>query len=328
MPTTRKRKTRAQRKALIVAIVSSVLFVGFLVGSIISGVHLPKREDLEERYEGNYLESIIKGQDDSYYILASSKNEDNLVDDGFLYHYNSHDKLIEKHSLFEDIEEKFGIDNLISIDGLVNSYESDSLFIFSQNSLFRYKGVGDNELQLVSYTNQFPGRIIDVASDEEDIFVVSEDARQYRIDRFKENDDTYTPVNSGYIYEVNNNDGYYKMICSKGEKIYSLNVDGDYLYIYTGDYIRKISKDLSGSNYRVIYEKEYKEIKENNPSYSYIVNGRRIHKSHFRKDKIKKMFNRGELKFYDSTKTEHEIMKENKIYRIYDCGTVKVVYEK
>ena len=37
---------------------------------------------------------------------------------------------------------------------------------------------------------------------------------------------------------------------------------------------------------------------------------------------------KGELKFYDESKTEHENMLENKIYRIYDCGTVKVVYEK
>lgn len=74
-------------------------------------------------------------------------------------------------------------------------------------------------------------------------------------------------------------------------------------------------------------ESGFKIVKENNPSYSYVVNGRRVHKSHFRKNKIKKMFERGELKFYDSNKTEHEIMKENKIYRIYDCGTVKVIYE-
>ena len=74
-------------------------------------------------------------------------------------------------------------------------------------------------------------------------------------------------------------------------------------------------------------ESGFKIVKENNPSYSYVVNGRRVHKSHFRKDKIKKMFERGELKFYDSNKTEHEIMKENKIYRIYDCGTTKVIYE-
>lgn len=74
-------------------------------------------------------------------------------------------------------------------------------------------------------------------------------------------------------------------------------------------------------------ESGFKIVKENSPSYSYVVNGRRVHKSHFRKNKIKKMFERGELKFYDSNKTEHEIMKENKIYRIYDCGTTKVIYE-
>lgn len=74
-------------------------------------------------------------------------------------------------------------------------------------------------------------------------------------------------------------------------------------------------------------ESGFKIVKENNPSYSYVVNGRRVHKSHFRKNKIKKMFERGELKFYDSNKTEHEIMKENKIYRIYDCGTMKVIYK-
>ena len=74
-------------------------------------------------------------------------------------------------------------------------------------------------------------------------------------------------------------------------------------------------------------ESGFKIVKENNPSYSYVVNGRRVHKSHFRKNKIKKMFERGELKFYDLDKTEHENMIENKIYRIYDCGTMKVIYE-
>ena len=74
-------------------------------------------------------------------------------------------------------------------------------------------------------------------------------------------------------------------------------------------------------------ESGFKIVKENNPSYSYVVNGKRVHKSHFRKNKIKKMFERGELKFYDSNKTEHENMIENKIYRIYDCGTIKVIYE-
>ena len=75
-------------------------------------------------------------------------------------------------------------------------------------------------------------------------------------------------------------------------------------------------------------ESGFEVIKENPPSYSYVMNGKRIHKSHFRKDKIKKMYEKGLLKFYDETKTEHENMINNNVYRIYDCGTIKVVYKK
>ena len=71
----------------------------------------------------------------------------------------------------------------------------------------------------------------------------------------------------------------------------------------------------------------FKIVKENPPSYSYVMNGKRIHKSHFRKSKIKKMYEFGELKYFDENKSEHEIMLQNNIYRIYDCGTIKVVYE-
>lgn len=266
MQKTNKRKTRAQRKALIVAIVSSVFTVGFAIGSLISGLHLPKREDLEERYESNYLESIIKGQDDSFYILATHKDSNNLVDNGYLYHYDNDDKLIEKHSLFDDANEKFGVTGLTSIDGMVTSYEADSIFLISQKYLFRYKGIESNNLELVSYTNQFPGRVVNVACDEDNIFVISQDAKQYRIDRFSESDDTYTPINSGYIYEINNKNNNYQLVCSKVVKIFSFNVRDNYLYIFTSNYIRRINKDLSGSNYRVVYENEYKAIKENDSS--------------------------------------------------------------
>jgi len=74
-------------------------------------------------------------------------------------------------------------------------------------------------------------------------------------------------------------------------------------------------------------ESGFKIVKENPPSYSYIINGKRIHKSYFRKDKIKKLYENKKLDFYDESKTEHENMLENKIYRIYDCGTIKVIYE-
>ena len=74
-------------------------------------------------------------------------------------------------------------------------------------------------------------------------------------------------------------------------------------------------------------ESGFKVVKENPPSYSYVVNGKRIHKSYFRKDKIKRLYENKELDFYDNSKSEHENMMKNKIYRIYDCGTVKMKYE-
>ena len=188
MEKTRKRKTRAQRKALIVAIITSVLTAGFLVGSIISGLHLPKRNDLESLYDSNFLESMIKGPDDSSFIVASHKDGNNNVDNAYIYQYDSDNKLIQKHSIFEEAKDKFSVDGLISVDGMVSSYETDSLFIFSQKHLFRYQGLSTNNLELISHTDQFNGKVINVASDGEDIFVISQDAKQYRIDSFKEND--------------------------------------------------------------------------------------------------------------------------------------------
>lgn len=67
--------------------------------------------------------------------------------------------------------------------------------------------------------------------------------------------------------------------------------------------------------------------KVNPPSYQYIVDSNRINKSHFRKNKIKTMYENDFLDYYDENKTEHELMLENGIYRIYDCGTIKMKYK-
>ena len=72
----------------------------------------------------------------------------------------------------------------------------------------------------------------------------------------------------------------------------------------------------------------FKVIKENNPSYFYVLNKKRFHKSGFRKDKLKKMLEKGKIKIYADDMTESEICRQNEIYRIYDCGTIKVIYEK
>ena len=71
----------------------------------------------------------------------------------------------------------------------------------------------------------------------------------------------------------------------------------------------------------------FKIKKINHPSYYYIINNKKIHKSYFRKGNIKRLYEKGLLKFYDENKSEHENMLENNIYRVYDCGTIKVVYE-
>jgi very-short-patch-repair endonuclease len=55
------------------------------------------------------------------------------------------------------------------------------------------------------------------------------------------------------------------------------------------------------------------------PNYYYIIDGVRKHRFNFRKDKLIK-------EGYDPNKTEHDIMLERKIYRIYDSGNLKFIY--
>lgn len=42
------------------------------------------------------------------------------------------------------------------------------------------------------------------------------------------------------------------------------------------------------------------------------------------KEKIKKAYEKGELKYWDSEETEALNMYKNGYYRIYDCGTIQV----
>ena len=55
------------------------------------------------------------------------------------------------------------------------------------------------------------------------------------------------------------------------------------------------------------------------PNYYYVVDGIRKHRYAFTKHKL---VSEG----YDSNKTEEEIMRERKIYRIFDCGNLKYVW--
>ena len=55
------------------------------------------------------------------------------------------------------------------------------------------------------------------------------------------------------------------------------------------------------------------------PSYYYVVDNMRRNRINFQKHKLVK-------EGFDPDKSEHEIMLERKIYRIYDCGTLKYVF--
>ena len=54
----------------------------------------------------------------------------------------------------------------------------------------------------------------------------------------------------------------------------------------------------------------------NEPNYWYIINDKREHRFKFRKSMLEKQG------FDISNKTEHQIMLDRKLYRIYDCGTL------
>jgi len=71
-----------------------------------------------------------------------------------------------------------------------------------------------------------------------------------------------------------------------------------------------------------IYKKlGFELLSKSQPNYFYLMNKTRKNKLLFRKDILVK-------EGYDQNKTEHEIMLERKIYRIYDSGNLKFVWKK
>jgi hypothetical protein len=66
-----------------------------------------------------------------------------------------------------------------------------------------------------------------------------------------------------------------------------------------------------------LYEKlGFELVQKTDPSYFYIVNHKRKSRLQFQKHKLV-------AEGADPNKSEHEIMKERKCPRIYDCGTLK-----
>jgi len=71
-----------------------------------------------------------------------------------------------------------------------------------------------------------------------------------------------------------------------------------------------------------VYEKlQMKFIKETNPNYYYVLNGRMESRHQYQKHKLE-----NKLEYYDSNLSEKENMERNNIYRIHDCGNAKYMW--
>ena len=247
-----KRKTRAQKKALIVGIVSSILTLGFSIGVIISAVNIPHRFELDNKYHGNRLQDF-KRIEDGYLLTATKVNKNKEVIDGIIYLYDDSHHLQYETSLFTDANTNYGISNLTTLDGCYPIKDTDSLYVTSNDYLFRYTGLDSKNLTLEGYT-KFDGKITTVASDYRDLYVVSEDASQYRVDRFDATDNTFVKQASGHIYAVSQNTNTYDLVCSKSLFLYSAEVYGDYLYLTASTLVRRINREMLCNNYRLLFE--------------------------------------------------------------------------
>jgi len=79
--------------------------------------------------------------------------------------------------------------------------------------------------------------------------------------------------------------------------------------------------DCSWSNGDLYKKLEFELIHKTKPNYYYIINKTRKYRFNFRKNKL---ITEG----FDSTKTEHEIMLDRGILRIYDSGSLKFLWNK
>jgi len=73
--------------------------------------------------------------------------------------------------------------------------------------------------------------------------------------------------------------------------------------------------DRSWSNGNLYYNLGFKCKGKTKPNYYYIIDGVRNYRFNFRKDKLVK-------EGYSKDKTEHQIMLDRNIYRIYDSGNL------
>ena len=262
------RKTRPQKKAFIVGIISSALTVGFGVGVLISALNYPNTHSIDQLYEDNVFESVSKLDNNCFLVSSTHKNDEGKLDDTVIYIYNANNKLLDKHNVFKEVEEEYGITDFVSFEGCYAVPDNDSLYVVSNDILFRYTGLNDNKLVLTSYSPSLEGRIHQVAGNENDLYVMTQIGSQYRIDRFDSDDNNYVSQASGYVYDITSKNDNYVLTCVKNNFFFSFDVIDNYLYISTGSYIRRMHRDMLDNDFRNIFEQELKEVTTDNPDLS------------------------------------------------------------
>jgi len=75
--------------------------------------------------------------------------------------------------------------------------------------------------------------------------------------------------------------------------------------------------DLRWRSGEVYNKMGFEIVKITEPNYFWVKGGKRFNRFLFRKSELVKMG-------HDKNKTEDEIMKSNKYYKIYDCGNLKL----
>jgi len=91
-----------------------------------------------------------------------------------------------------------------------------------------------------------------------------------------------------------------------------------FIKIYNPNKINRIV-DRSFGHDKVYKDLGFNFINKTEPNYYYVIDGIRQNKFNYTKNKLIK-------EGYDSNKTEHEIMLDRKIYRIYDSGNLIYKY--
>jgi len=122
----------------------------------------------------------------------------------------------------------------------------------------------------------------------------------------------------------NNSDNVYEMLrfCNKLNTSVIGGADKLFKYFIKNYQPKEVISyaDRSWSQGELYKKLGFEFVSKTPPNYYYVIDGFRKHRFGFRKDKL---ISDG----FDSNKSEHEIMLERKIYRIYDSGSLKFKFD-